>query len=134
MKLNPIHGGFVPSLVFLAVFSIATSLSCAPQSGPVVGATVIVKLAPSGSLVAHCVTNKAGEFAFSYLPAKKPAGEGVFDLYITAPSNSQTTSKPEKVSVTFTNKQGPSFTYIVMWNTAKGQAKGSFAVSGKSDT
>jgi hypothetical protein len=132
MKLNPIHGRFVPSLVVLAVFSIATSLYSAPQSGPVVGATVIVKLAPSGSLVANCVTNEMGECTFSYLPAKKSAGDGIFDLYITAPSNSQTTSKPKKVSVTFTNKQGPTFTYIVMWDTSKSN-QGGFAVSGRNN-
>ena len=136
MKLDPFHGRFVPSLVGLAVFSVATSLYCAPQAGPVVGATVIVKLAPSGSLVATCVTNNAGECTFSYLPAQKTAGGGggVFDLYITAPASSGTTSKPEKVSVTFTNNQGPTFIYVITWDTSRGQNRGSFAVSGRSST
>lgn len=99
------------------------------QAGSVGGAKVKVTVPPSGWLVGNYVTNQAGEFTFSYLPGSKQA-QVVFDLYITAPSNP---ANPEKVSVTFTNTQGPTFTCVVMRPLFVASNRGGFAVSGRSN-
>jgi len=131
MKLNTIVFRVISLVAVLVAVGLVSNALGAAQPGPVAGATVVVKLAPGDSFVANCVTNKAGECTFTYAPAIKPAS-GVFDLTITAPAGWGTT--PKNVSVPFTAKQGPTFTYVVTWTTSKAanDNRGGFAVSGRS--
>jgi hypothetical protein len=104
---------------------------------PVPGAEITVELAqPDGPVatLAHCQTNKAGEFHFTLPSNKKVPPQGVFNIKVVPPGKGKYGSQPQVVTVPYDLRRGMQFSYVLSWTFDRGQNRGSFAVSGKSST
>jgi hypothetical protein len=130
--------------LFIAVCMINNALAQPKNAGePVPGAEVYVELTPDHEDIATVETNNDGEIIFKFPDGIKIPKEGVFALTITPPkkiksskSKKLTGMQKQTILIPFKKKEGPKFKYILLWKEgdAKTYNRGSFAVSGKSQT
>ena len=129
---------------FFSVCMVNYALAQAKNVGePVPGAEVYVELTPDHEAIATIETNKNGEIIFKFPDGIKIPKEGFFSLTITPPkkiksskSKKFTGMQKQTILIPFKKKEGPKFKYILLWKEgdAKTYNRGSFAVSGKSQT
>ena len=126
-------------LAFIIILLFTSSISMAQQS--IANVPVTVKLQAGNVLIAQCVTNEKGEFTFDFqegLPAPA-SGTFIFEITPYLPggsilSNAKSVRTTQTLTAKFTAKIPRPFIYILKWVQSKTANRGSFAVSGKSQT
>ncbi|MFA5806553.1 MAG: hypothetical protein WC879_18120 [Melioribacteraceae bacterium] len=129
-------------LAFITILLFTSSISMAQQS--VANIQVTVKLQAGNVLVAQCVTDADGGFTFDFSQGLPAPASGTFIFEITSylPGGSilsnASSTKPVQTTQTltakFTAKTKRPFDYRLKWIQLKTNNRGSFAVSGKSDS
>ncbi|GEM_PF-6067241 len=128
--------------LFVTCLLLASSISIAQQS--VANIPITVKLQAGNVFIAQCVTNPDGEFTFDFqegLPAPV-SGTFIFEITSALPGGSiisnlndaKSVRTTQTLTAKFTFKTPRPFDYILKWNQPKTNNRGSFAVSGKSDS
>ena len=123
-------------LISLSFFSFSNAYS----GEPVPGAEILIEQEPNDVPIASVITDKDGEFKFSFPDGMKIPKSGTFKITITPPrdlkrSLAKKLSGMEKqtIEIPFKRKDGPKFKFVVTWEPKSKSNRGGFAVSGRSN-
>jgi hypothetical protein len=125
-------------LFFLfSLISILPSLA----SEPVPGAEILIEQEANDVPIARVVTNKDGEFSFTFPEGIKIPKNGTFKITVLPPKNPKGSiaknlldMEKQTIRISFNQKDGPKFKYVLTWDVKlkTKSNRGGFAVSGKS--
>lgn len=116
------------------------SFSFSLAGEPVPGAEILVEQEPNDVPIASAVTNKDGEFSFTFPSGIKIPKNGIFKITIKPPKNlkksvAKKLSGMEKqiIEIPFKKKDGPKFKFVITWEQKTKSNRGGFAVSGRNN-
>ncbi len=123
-------------LISLSFFSFSNAVA----GEPVPGAEILIEQEPGDVPVATVVTNKDGEFKFSFPDGMKIPKSGIFKITITPPKDLKRSLAKrlsgmgkQTIEIPFSRKDGPKFKFVLTWEPKTKSNRGGFAVSGRSN-
>jgi hypothetical protein len=107
---------------------------------PVPGAEILVEQEPNDVPIASAVTNKDGEFSFTFPSGIKIPKNGIFKITIMPPKHLKksvakklTGMEKQTIEIPFKKKDGPKFKFVITWEQKTKSNRGGFAVSGRNN-
>ncbi len=123
-------------LISLSIFSFSNVLA----GEPVPGAEILIEQEPNDVPIASVITDKDGEFKFTFPDGMKIPKSGIFKITITPPQDLKRSlakklsgMKKQTIEIPFKRKDGPKFKFVVTWEPKTKSNRGGFAVSGRSN-